>query len=465
MARSRIPQARPPRITGPTTPAARPVRGLAAAVVAALLATLAPMALAQSSCQTTLTYLTLSEFKTAMQPVIKAFEQQHPGVCVTMQGQSFADLFQTTQVRMRAKDDTLDVLLVDQPVVAAYTTLGYLAPLTGTFSQQELASTWVEPALRAGKVAGTLMAAPQDSSIQLLYFNRSLFAKAGVSPPEGLVSGKTVSYADVQALAQQHRWSWEQVVAAAKRLTVRQAGKTTTWGFTFDQPDELYQLQPLGLSLGASILSPDGKTADGYLNGAGWLKAASWYHDLFNVSKVSPKGVPYGQTADLFAEGKVALFAGGAWWLGRFEKSGVDFGVAPYPAFAGGKVATPTGGWYLGVAAYSRHKQAARAFIHFLTAGQGAQLWFTSYGHFPPQQAVLDIINGNARYTVFPNDAYLLGVYQSRHTAVLRPLTPAYLQLHNIFDSAFSDIRNGAEPKQALDGAVEQVDPYLKRFQ
>jgi len=254
------------------------------------------------------------------------------------------------------------------------------------------------------------------------------------------------------------------VVGAARQLTTRSDGTTRTWGFTFGQPDELYQLQPLGLSLGGTILSADGTTVDGYLNGPAWRKAAAWYGDLFNGSKVSPKGVPYPQTADLFAEGKAALYAGGAWQLGKFKSSGIDFGIAPYPAFAGGTVATPTGGWYLGVAAYSKHKAAAAAFIRFLTAEQGAALWFRSYGHFPPQQSVLDTIRSGKAYTVFPDDAYLLGVYQSRTTAVVRPKTPAYLQLHNIFDSAFSDIRNGADPRQALDGAVKQIDPYLKRF-
>ncbi len=426
---------------------------------------LAGAAGAQSTCTTTLDYLTLSEFDSGMQPVIQAFEKAHPGVCVKMEGYSFGDLFQTTQVRMRAHDSSIDVLLVDQPVVAAYTALGYLSSLDGTFTAQQLAQTWVKPAIDAGKVDGHLMAAPQDSSIQLLYFNRKLFADAGVTPPTGLVPGETVTYADVAALAKQHRWTWEQVTAAAKRLTVRTGGATRTWGFTFGQPDELYQLQPLGLSLGGTILSPDGTTVDGYLNGPAWQKAAAWYGDLFNGAKVSPKGVPYPQTADLFAEGKVALYAGGAWQLGKFKSSGVDFGIAPYPAFAGGTVATPTGGWYLGVAASSKHKAEAAAFIRFVTAEHGAAQWFASYGHFPPQQSVLDTIRSGKAYTVFPDDAYLLGVYQSRTTAVVRPKTPAYLQLHNIFNSAFSDIRNGADPKQALDGAVRQIDPYLKRFQ
>ncbi|MEJ2291013.1 MAG: sugar ABC transporter substrate-binding protein [Deinococcales bacterium] len=439
---------------------------LVTAVLGALLALgLAGPALAQGTCTTTLHYLTLSEFDQGMRPVIQAFEDQHPGVCVKMEGYSFNDLFQTTQVRMRAHDSSLDVLLVDQPVVAAYTVLGYLSPLDGTFTQQELDSAWVKPAIDAGRVNGHLIAAPQDSSIQLLYFNRTLFKQAGVTPPTGLVAGKTVTFDDIAKLAQQDRWTWEQVVAAAKRLTRRSGGTTSVWGFTFGQPDELYQLQPLGLSLGGTILSPDGTTVDGYLNGPAWTKAATWYGDLFNGSKVSPKGVPYPQTADLFAEGKVALYAGGAWQLGKFKSSGVDFGIAPYPAFAGGKVATPTGGWYLGVAAYSKHKAQAAAFIRFLTAQQGASLWFTSYGHFPPQQSVLDTIRTGSAYTTFPDDAYLLGVYQSRHTAAVRPKTPAYLQLHNIFNSTFSDIRNGADPKRALDSAVGQIDPYLKRFQ
>jgi len=43
-------------------------------------------------------------------------------------------------------------------------------------------------------------------------------------------------------------------------------------------------------------------------------------------------------------------------------------------------------------------------------------------------------------------------------------VTPGYLQLEDIFFSTFEDIRNGVDPKQALDGAAERVDRFLAQF-
>jgi hypothetical protein len=58
----------------------------------------------------------------------------------------------------------------------------------------------------------------------------------------------------------------------------------------------------------------------------------------------------------------------------------------------------------------------------------------------------------------------LLGDYEAQHTAVPRPLTPAYLQLEDIFASTYEDIRNGVDPKEALDGAAQRLDVFFAQF-
>ena len=40
----------------------------------------------------------------------------------------------------------------------------------------------------------------------------------------------------------------EQVADAAQKLTQKKGGKTAVWGFSMDQINELYQLQPLASS-------------------------------------------------------------------------------------------------------------------------------------------------------------------------------------------------------------------------
>jgi hypothetical protein len=47
---------------------------------------------------------------------------------------------------------------------------------------------------------------------------------------------------------------------------------------------------------------------------------------------------------------------------------------------------------------------------------------------------------------------------------VNRPSTPGYLQVEDVFFSTFEDIRNGVNPKVALDGAARRLDRALAQF-
>jgi multiple sugar transport system substrate-binding protein len=46
----------------------------------------------------------------------------------------------------------------------------------------------------------------------------------------------------------------------------------------------------------------------------------------------------------------------------------------------------------------------------------------------------------------------------SREFAVIRPPTPAYAVISNVFQRSLSDIVNGADVKASLDKAVDQID-------
>jgi hypothetical protein len=199
--------------------------------------------------------------------------------------------------------------------------------------------------------------------------------------PKDSARDQTIDYQQISDIASKDRWTWDQVVEAAKKLTKETDGKTEIWGFEFDQVSRLYQIQCLGESLGQPLLSPDGLKASGYLNSEKWIRAAQWYSDLFNKWKISPKNIAPDESPSLFSGGKVGIFVGGEWNVPRFKEAGVDFLVAPFPYFADGKPVTGTGSWHIGIAKSSQHKAEAAKFVKFLTASeQGSQIWFDSQG-------------------------------------------------------------------------------------
>ena len=213
-----------------------------------------------SHAATTIRWLTLSDgaWPASVKKVIAAFEAQNPDIKVELDTYPFRDLFETIEVRMKAQDADVDLISVDVPLVASYSVRGYLAPIDEYFSKDEIEKTWVKPSWQAGTYKGSFMAAPQNSSSQFFYINRKLFQQYNVTPPKALEPGKETSYDEIASIAKNDRWTWDQVVDAAKKLTkdTKGDGKIDVWGFEFDQVSRLYQLQCLGESLGGPLVSP-----------------------------------------------------------------------------------------------------------------------------------------------------------------------------------------------------------------
>jgi multiple sugar transport system substrate-binding protein len=305
------------------------------AIVASLMASmLAGTALAQDK---TLNMIVIEGGDTtAMQAVADAYTAAHPGVSINLQPYPFAQFFQVAELRLRSADAGIDLVYVDAPLVASYASRGFLTPIGADVDT----STLVRSALDAGKYEGAQYALPINNSAQVLFYNKALFAAAGITPPEGLTAGATASQAQVDELASTKRWTWEQVADSARKLTVSDNGRITTYGFTVEQFGELYQLQTLGESLGTDVVGPDGFTAKGYLDSDAWVKGATFWANLYNEWNVSPKSLGYGEAAQLFGNGQLAMMAGGTWNLPGLTASGVDYGVAPQPA-AGMSASTP----------------------------------------------------------------------------------------------------------------------------
>ena len=414
-----------------------------------------------SAQQHVLNMLMLAEDAPKIQKVVDAYQAKHPDVVIKMQSAPWDQYFQTAELRLSSKDKNVDLVYVDVPLIAGYASRGFLEPVDPSLDTSAL----VTSSVNAGKVDGKLYALPINNSAQVLYYNKKLFADAGVTPPDGLTAGGMATQAQANEIASSKRWTWEQVADAAQKLTQKKGGKTAVWGFSFDQINELYQLQPLGESFGTDVISSDGKTANGYLDSPAWVKGATFWSDLYNKWGVSPKGLAHDEPPQLFANGQLALFAGGTWNLALFQKNGVDFGVAAFPYFKGGKVLTPTGSWFIGVSANSANKDIAADFAKFLTlSDEGTKIWFDANKQLPAYKPLLEQISKSTDFDAFPQDVFRIGVYDALNTAKPRPTTAAYGQLQDAFRTAFADMSNGVPVSDALATAVETYDAAMKRM-
>lgn len=376
---------------------------------------------------------------------------EETGIEIKLELYPFRELFQAIEVQLSSGGGP-DVIHVDSPLTASYAARGYLMPLDRYFNVAT--SGWTEAGIAAGSWQGRLYSAPFETSSQVLYYNRDLFDQAGIEPPP----------ADTE-----QRWTWEQVVEAAQKIqaAVNQGPIVSKWGLLFEQISRPYQMLPLPQSLGGgSGVSPDGLSVNGYLNNEQWVEALTFYYNLFNTWNISPKGVTPDQTFDMFLAGNVAMIVGGTWQLPSTEQQAeFNWGMAPHPYFASGKPVTPTGSWHWGINANAKNVENAVRFIEFMTLNEDViEHRFKTVGQLVPHRKMMEIIENDPSYRVFPRNIYHIVVEELRNTAEVRPVTPAYLEWEDIVDKTFEDVRNGADPKRALDTAVSRLERLMARY-
>ncbi|WP_248930037.1 extracellular solute-binding protein [Paenibacillus hamazuiensis] len=397
-----------------------------------------------------ITYLANSSWEKPIKKVVDAFEKENPNIKVNLQLSPTTKLTETIEIKLASKAQDLDVISVDVPLTMGYALKGYLEPLDALLGA-DAKSKWIPSATEAGSYQGQLMAAPMNSSSVVLFYNKDLLQKAGVAFPSDQIN---------------YRMTWENVVEVAKKLSAdtNGDGQNDVFGFSFDQVGKAYQLLALAQSKNAKPLSDDGLTAKGYTNSPEMVNAFQFYSDLFNKWKISPK-IKREEALDYFISGKVALFLASTQNMPRIKDAGMNFGIAPHPYFEGGKIVTPTGSWHVGISKYSTKKEAAAKFVQFLTLGKGSKIWFDENGALPASKELLDQIDKDSKYQEFPNNIMKLAASEARETAAPRPKTPGYLEWENNVNKAFEDIKNGSDPKKALDDAAALIDNQLKKYQ
>jgi|SRR5271166_836822 len=155
------------------------MRPRTSAIIAAFAGLIA--ATGASAQQHTLNMVVLSEDAGKIQKVVDGYQAAHPDVAIKLQATPWDQYLQTAELRLSSKDKSVDLVYVDVPLIASYASKGFLSPVDPSVDT----STLVPPSINAGKYNGTLYALPINNSAQVLYFNKKLFADAGVTPPRG----------------------------------------------------------------------------------------------------------------------------------------------------------------------------------------------------------------------------------------------------------------------------------------
>ncbi|WP_298988888.1 sugar ABC transporter substrate-binding protein [uncultured Pseudokineococcus sp.] len=380
-----------------------------------------------------------------MDEVVAAFEEEHPSIDVTYQQVPFDDLNSVLDSRITSKSGDPDVFWVDQPRVSALATRGYLEDLTDQFG--DLTDGLQEATVENSSYDGKLWSLPIANSTQILYYNKTLLAQAGLTPP---------------STDPDERITWQQLKEDA--AAAKEAGATN--GLLFGQPNRYYQLEPLPVSAGGGI----GAEGEGNLTPAvddqGWVDAMTYYGSLY-ADGVSPRGITPEQTDATFLQGGTAYMVQGNWLVPQLADSDVDWGAALNPVWEGGEPATPNGSWSVGMNPFSKNKEAAAIFMKWLAIdGESGYATNRSFSELPANTAGLESYLTSDAFTGSEAGQQAAEVveYESTNTGVGRVATVGYVEFEDIVGRAFSDIANGSDPAEALASAQSQLETAWAQY-
>jgi multiple sugar transport system substrate-binding protein len=207
-------------------------------------------------------------------------------------------------------------------------------------------------ALERNQWDGGTWSLPTKVMFDLIFYDKDAFDKAGVSYPEP-------------------GWSWDDFLAKAKALTVREGGQVTQWGFVEPANRHLAFIEGrVGPLIDQSTDPPTPRFDQPEV-----VEAVQWYVDLYLKEEVVPFFEPPGEDEEvLVLEGQALVENGQAvmWheWsaLWGLRKEQGNRGVAPYPVDTPDSQTTLI--WAaqdLSMSAGTAHPNAAWRWIDFLS--------------------------------------------------------------------------------------------------
>jgi multiple sugar transport system substrate-binding protein len=291
---------------------------------------------------------------------------------------------------------------------------------------------------------------PEQWSGNFFYFNRQLFADAGVPAPPR---------------AWDQTWAFGEFLDAAEALTKRDgSGRATQWGFvnTFVS---YYSAGLFAMNNGVPWSTPQKNPTHLNFDNPAFMEAVQFYADLAQKHKVAPDAseVQSMSTPDLFASGKAAIALGGHWRYQTFMGApGLDFDVAPLPVGpalpAGHSACSNIGTTGLAISASSKRKDQAWEFVKFATGPVGQAIIAESCLFVPVLRSVLH------------SDGFAKAHHRIRNLAVLTegpsnseglPVTPAWEKVAALMDRNMGPVLRGARPATSLTGLSQAVDEVL----
>lgn len=372
----------------------------------------------------------------AMREIAEAFNRAHREQGWKVEVTFFPDFQYTEKLAVAAAArDLPDAFDLDGPLVARFVEAGLLAEIGGAFAKEEL-EDFLPTIVAQGTIGGRLYALGSFESALVLYYDRDLFAKAGVQAPDD-----------------ERGWHWAEFVAACEKL--RAAGIEPVALHMNESADEwfTYAFSPVVWSGGGELIDGEAMRARGVLASERNVRSLKRWKELFARGFAATDPVE----PDPFGQGKTAMDWSGHWMArSHLAAKGEKLGAMPLPVIE--KPAAACGSWCWAVSARTEKRELAVAWLRWVTGREtGVVPIVSANGAVPSRKSAF------ADFPEYAEMPYRVFRGQLETSARPRPRTPFYATLTRNFAAGLRDISRGADVKARLKKSEDEVQRVIER--
>ena len=336
-------------------------RKLHVLIAASVLALAVSASAAQA--QTTVTFWHSFNNKSgeALEEIIGKYEAANPEVDVQAE---YVGNYNDIVARLQAaipSNRAPDAVILEVTRYGLFPDGGVLADLTPYFDADPLKDELYDYARQIGVIGDKNYIVPFNSSTPVLYYNKDIFARAGIEGEPDLSTFEQIADA-AQTVSD---------ALASEGITgIAAPGQFARWGLVMANGSDLIDATT------GEILLDDPKTIEAYE----WM--ASLVHDRQLASADGVTEEDNGR--DAFLAGKVGIMMNSTGnYVGARDALGEDLGVLPMPCNDG--CAVPIGGAGIGILANSPQEaqDAAYDFVSYAASAEANAIWFAATGYLP----------------------------------------------------------------------------------
>ncbi len=385
---------------------------------------------AVAASEVTLDFWEFAVGEELMRSLLNKFEAQNPGIRVRFQQLSW-DYGLDKIITAIAAGTAPDVVELGTDMVPQFSSSGVLVDLTEELAPLKERYLLWEPVTYRDRVYGM----PWLAGTRILFYNRDLFAQAGLSPDRAPAT-------------------WPELFEAARAVDALGPEVYGIGLYVSEEYAPWQQFLPFAWGNGGQVLDKNWTRC--LLDQPPVVEALRFYHSLKPHALLQHQE----QVNQLFAEGRVGIQLSGSWNFAGIPRlnPGLNYGVAlmPLPAEGKGTPASFAGGEMLVILKKAKHRDAGLKLIRFLAEEEQAMAIVEA------QRNVVPTVVSATRHPYYTGHPEQKVVFEQARYAVAPPAHPAWgpmqKEITRMLDAVLLDDR---DPEQALRAVTVKINALL----